>query len=289
MVDVNKLRDTILNIVRTEGPVLPVAISRKLGSDTYFAGAVLSQLVANKSLMITSAKVGGSPLYYIKGQENRLDKLYNYLPGKEKEAYEKLRINQVLKDSECEPAIRVALRSIKDFSRAMQINGELYWRWHLTAEEETKTMVEGPKVAEIKERVPLGTIEPQKHSEIHKKVEIQRPLEITKKAEVKLDDFLNLVVNSLKLKKINVTESNILRKNREVEGKLKINSDLGVLDYYFIAKNKKTLNEADLSLANDKGRKNKLPVLFLSNGKLSKKAEKYAEENLKGRVVFRKI
>ena len=62
-----------------------------------------------------------------------------------------------------------------------------------------------------------------------------------------------------------------------------------VLEYFFLAKNKKKINEADLSLANDSGKKNRSPVLFLSNGEMTKKSEKYLNENLKGRIIFRKI
>lgn len=272
MVDIYRLRQQILDIVRSEGPVLPVNISRKLGSDTYFAGAVLSELVNSKQIKISYAKVGGSPLYYINGQESKLERLYGFLPGKEKEAYELLRTRQVLKDSEVEPAIRVALRSIKDFAISFEENGGLFWRWYLTGEEDVKKLISEVKV---------------KKKEVQEKLEIKKP--IIKSIDKKDDNFLGTILNVFKVKNISVIESDVVRKNREIEGKIKINSDLGVLDYYFLAKNKKSLNEADLSLANDKGRKNKLPILFLSNGSLSKKAEKYLEENLKGRIVFRKI
>ncbi len=276
MVDISRLKQQILEIVKNEGPVLPVAISRKLGSDTYFAGAVLSELVKSRAVKITNAKIGGSPLYYINGQETKLDKLYGYLPDREKEAYELLRTNQALKDSECTPVERVALRSIKDFSIPFDVNGNLFWRWYLTSEEEARKLIAEIKTENLK----------QEKKEFQKELEIK--LEI-KKIVAKEDNFLNLVSDLLRKKNIEIVESNLVRKNREVDGKIKINSDLGILEYYFIAKNKKSLNEADLSLANDSGRKHKLPVLFLSNGKVSKKAEKYLDDNLKGRVVFRKI
>ncbi len=273
MVDVVKLKETIMSIIRIEGPVLPVNISRKLGSDTYFAGAVLSELVKSKAVKITNAKIGGSPLYYINGQESKLDRLFPYLPGKEKEAYELLRTRQVLRDSECEPAIRVALRSIKDFSMPLDINNEVYWRWYLTNEDDARNLI-----LEVKKEDKIKLIK--------EKVEVQK--ELTEK-KIRDDEFLDMVVNILKSRNINLMETNVIRKNKEIEGKIKVNSDLGVLDYYLLAKSKKSLNEADLSLANDKGRKNKLPVLFLGNGRLTKKAEKYLEENLKGRVIFKKI
>lgn len=279
MVDLVVVKEKILGIIRNEGPVLPIHISRKLESDTIFAGAVLSELVNNKLIFISNAKIGGSPVYYVKGQENKLNILYSHLPGKEKEAYELLRTNQVLKDSECEPAIRVALRSIKDFSRPLEINNELYWRWYLTSEEDAlvllgkalrpqKTLLEKPKI-EVKRLTP-------------NKIEIKKEfIDATK------DEFFELVNNYFKNKDIEVLE--LSKKGREIEGNVKIKSELGILDFYVVAKNKKKINEADLSLANDKGRKHKMHVLFLTNGELSKKTNKYLEDNLRGSVIVRKI
>ncbi|MEK6826765.1 MAG: hypothetical protein AABX90_03990, partial [Nanoarchaeota archaeon] len=141
MVDLNQIKEKIISIVKTEGPLLPIQISRKLEKDTIFAGAVLSELVKQKTLLVSNGKIGSSPIYYISGQENKLSILYSHLPSKEKEAYELLRSHQILKDKDCTPPIRIALRSIKDFSIPLELNGELYWRWHLTQESEAKELL----------------------------------------------------------------------------------------------------------------------------------------------------
>ena len=268
MIDMDVIKEKIMTIVREEGPVLPVNISRKLDRDTFFAGAVLSELVRAKKIKISKARIGSSPVYYVDGQESKLERLYEYLPGKEKEAYELLRKNQVLRDRECEPPIRVALRSIRDFSFPLEINGELFWRWYLFNEQEARKLV-GEVVVKKEEK----KIEPVR--------EILR--------EDLGDGFLHSIEGYFNANRINLVEKNVVRKQREVHGRIKVNSDLGVIDYFFIARNKKNINDADLSLASDLGRKNNLPVLFLSNGKLSKKAERNLEENLKRSVVFRKI
>jgi len=280
MVDLNAVKEKILSIVRSEGPVLPVQISRRLDKDTIFAGAVLSELVNSKLIFISNAKVGGSPVYYVSGQESKLSMLYNHLPGKEKEAYELLRTRQILKDSECEPGIRVALRSIRDFAKPLDIHNELYWRWYLINEEESSALLE-------------KVLKPQKSSLEKPKIEIKQPI-IERKPEKEFIDnsedlFFKIVSNYFKIKNIEVLNINNIRKNREVEGSIRVKSELGVLDFYFIAKNKKKINEADLSLANDKGRKHKMHVLFLTNGELSKKTVKYLEDNIKGGVIVRKI
>ena len=60
------------------------------------------------------------------------------------------------------------------------------------------------------------------------------------------------------------------------------------LNFLVVARSKKKINDSDLTLAYSKGSKMKLPVIFISPGGLTKKAEKYLEEN-KGYVVFRSM
>ena len=276
MVDVPLLKQQILDIIRREGPLLPIHISRKLEKDTFFAGAILSELTKNKEVKISSAKIGGSPLYYMNGQEARLDQLIGFLPSKEKEACELLRTRQAVKDKECDPSIRVALRSVKDFAVSFEIDGELYWRWYLTRQEDAINV--------------LGETPGKQAVEGIKKPEQPvKPREIQEIKTIQGDGFLDTVTAYFKTNSIEVTEHKVVRKNREVEGKIMVNSDLGKLDYFFAARNKKKLNDADLSLASELGRKYKLPVLFMSNGELSKKAQIYLESNLKGNVIFRRI
>src|SRR3989344_7929417 len=113
-------RPKILEFIKRWGPVLPVQISKELNTNILFAGAMLSELVSRKQLMFTSTKRGGSPFYYIKGQEQKLQSISSNLSGKEKEAYEVLKEKKIIRDKEATPWLRVALRSISDF--AMQFN-----------------------------------------------------------------------------------------------------------------------------------------------------------------------
>ena len=231
--------------------------------------------INDKEVKISNAKIGGSPLYYINGQEAKLDQLIGFLPSKEKEACELLRTRQVLKDKDCEPSIRVALRSIKDFAIPFEHLGELNWRWHLTKQEDAFDII--------------GKLSERKLVEKIKKTDELRPKEIQKARTTYEDGFFDSVNMYFKSNSVEILEHKAVRKNREIEGRIRVNSDLGKLDYFFIARNKKKLNDADLILASELGRKNKLPVLFMSNGELSKKAQTYLESNLRGNILFRKI
>ena len=77
----------ITSILKLKGPSLPVQIAREIQLSSLFAGALLSELAKEKLIKISHMKVGGSPLYFIAGQEELLEKFHSYLPGKEKEAF----------------------------------------------------------------------------------------------------------------------------------------------------------------------------------------------------------
>ena len=51
MPDISSLRNEILNYVSKHGPILPVQISKQINNNILFAGAILSELVANKKII----------------------------------------------------------------------------------------------------------------------------------------------------------------------------------------------------------------------------------------------
>ena len=112
MQDALKLKENIVGIIRRRGPCLPIHISSEIKINTLFASAFLSELFSEKRIKISNMKVGSSPLYFIPGQEPMLEKFANHLKSKEKDAFFLLKEKSFLKDTEQEPAIRVALRAI---------------------------------------------------------------------------------------------------------------------------------------------------------------------------------
>src|SRR3989338_3156804 len=129
-INMQELKFKVLEYVRMRGPVIPVQISKQIGSNILFAGAVLSELFAGGKIKISTAKIGGSPVYYFPGQESRLTMLYPYLHQREKHVYDLLKDKKILHDKSLEPVERVALREIKDFACPIQVNNELFWRWY---------------------------------------------------------------------------------------------------------------------------------------------------------------
>ena len=143
MPNIPELKSKILSFIQRNGPSIPVHISKEIRENMIFTGAVLSELISNKKLMVSTAKIGGSPVYYIQGQEYRLSQvLYPYLKDVYKKVYDLLKENVILKDKELEPWQRVALRELKDFAVMLMLqDGEIFWKWYLTPDDDAEVMI----------------------------------------------------------------------------------------------------------------------------------------------------
>lgn len=296
--NVNQLRDQILEIVRKEGPVLPAQISQKVVSNILFTSAMLSDLVRQNQVKISKAKIGSSPVYYVKGQEYKLQILYKYLGEKPRKIYDIIKEKKILRDKALEPWQRVAVREIQDFATMLTVNfqggQETFWKWYQTPDEEAKQKI----LTLLKQEIPQKKEtkpEPQKEEKQTEKKENQPPKIEAKKEEKpkklskkKEEDFFESIKDYFEQNKIKVIQEKVLRKGTEFEFFIEIPSVVGNLKYHVMAKNKKKVSDAELVLAYSKGEREKMSTLFLSPGELTKKARKYLDTHLKG-LIFRKI
>lgn len=300
-----KLGNEVLNFVRTKGPVLPVHVGERFGYNTIISSAVLSDLVSKGVIKFSNAKIGGSPVYYVLGQEAKLQMLYKYLGEKPRKIFDMLRDSGVLRDKILEPWQRVAVREIKDFSVMLRVNyagnEEIFWKWYILSDEDAKRLIADIIKSELKPAVEEKVPEPVK--EVQKPVEVEpEPVrEIPKFEGKKVEkpkkirrhksniDFYEMVKKYFDDTKVRILEENIIRRNTEFNFIVNVSSSVGPLRFFVVAKNKKTINDADLSVAYSQSQLKKLPVLFLSNGEISKKASSYLDANLKGYLSFKKI
>ena len=252
-----EMKEKIISILKTRGPCLPVNVAKETGLSILFASAFLSEFLAEKKIKISDMKVGTSPLYFIPGQEKMLENFSEYLKSKEKEAFILLKEKKILKDSEQEPAIRVALRAIKDFAIIFKKNEEIYWRY-FTVEE-----------IEIKEKPEI--IERRVEHDIHVK-EIKKTKKTQKKKTVKENKFFNIVKEFLSGKNMGILEIFKFSKNELV---LKIKT--GDEEKIIIAYNKKRVNENDIIKANKEASEFNLPYIILSLGKPLKKTNEFMD------------
>ncbi len=292
MEKVLETRERIVEIVKAKGPVLPVQIAKEIGSNILMASAHLAELTASDRLKISTIKVGGSPLYYLLGQETMLQKFISNLNDKEKKAFDLLQQNKVLRDSEQEPVVRVALREIKDFAVPLNVthnnNREVFWKWYLTPNDEAEKLIkEKLDILEKSiEKKPEEKIE-QKPTEPIQKIK-EKPKEPRKKPVEKEDNFIKDAMGFFEKNKITVVSTEIIKKNSEIDFIVGIPSVVGNLQYYCKAKNKKRISDTDLSNAYVKGQFKKLPVLVISTGDLSTKAQEILAKELNN-ITFKKI
>jgi hypothetical protein len=149
-------QDKILQFLSVNGPSLPSKVAKLIGTEILIASAHLADLSAQGKLKISNLKVGGSPLYYLSGQEEQLEKFAaGNLNPQDLQVLNMLKEKQVLREKELELLPKVALREMKDFALPLQVTFrdsiELFWKWHLLSEEETNRLIREKLVGVEKE------------------------------------------------------------------------------------------------------------------------------------------
>ena len=310
-------REKLLQLMRDKGPVVPSDVNRELNVSILIASVMLSDLVGMNKVRISRLKVGGSPLYYLPEHADQLQNFSGKLAGPEKRAYELLREGKMLTDKQLDPQTRVALRQLKDFAVPLEKshNGssELLWKWYLLPDDEADAMVhksvgeeEAVAVAassfkgalvEVAAAAPAEAVAAEapavavqeKVSE-KKQVEpaapgLKKPRRAAPKKQAEPKQRVD-VLQFLSGHNIAVVET-LSAKKGDAEFIANVPNPLGGTRYYCRFRDKKSCNDADVSAAIVQAQLKKLPLLFLSTGALSKKAEEVlgSQQN----VLFKKV
>ncbi len=318
-INLESQKQKVLEFIETHGPSLPIRISSYLKSDSLIVSAFLSELLKEKKLMLSNMRVGNSPLYFIRGQEFQLENFFQYLGSKEREAFELLKEHGVLEDQRLLPPIRVALRSIKDFSFPFEYKGKLYWHFIKLNQDKAIEMIDNrhkdkpfiekikrvvlPKEQKIEMQKPLiekglktdfqeqgvrkqGIEVEKKQAEFISPVKEKPLLNLKSQKKVRIkekSDFVFDVIDFLERKSF-ILDNEIDYRKKEYFADVKVDSQLGKVNFYCIAKDKKTITENDLNQALQKSNEEKKPVLLISPGQPNKKAAGKLEEI--GNLVF---
>ena len=99
------------------------------------------------------------------------------------------------------------------------------------------------------------------------------------------DKFLKKVKQFCDKQEIKIVDYKILRKEADIELSILIPSNVGLLHYFCKAKNKQRCNEGDVSTAYITSKARNLPVLFLTSGEITKKAEDLARREFKTMTI----
>ena len=268
--DTSEIKEKILSTLRLRGPNLPVPLSKEIGMSPLFTSAFLSELLSEKKLRISHMKIGSSPAYFLPGQEPQLEKFAQHLKSREKDAFELLQQKKVLQDTKQLPAIRVALRSIKDFAIPFKKEGEIFWRYLTTPEPKTIQISTPPQ----KPTPPLKPLISQENKEaqkdklgIFKKTPPKEPAPKKRKPSNKGNEkFFNQVKEFLKAKHMDILDIEGFSKS-DLTFKIRKNGK----EHLLVAYNKKRIADTDITKAHKKATEQNLPYIILSKGEPTKK------------------
>lgn len=362
-------REKLLSIVKEKGPLLPSQINKELRTNVLFASAMLSEMVQQKKLKLSSMKVGGSPLYYCDGQENSLEQFAEKLSEADRQAFTQLKSSKVLRDRDQDPHTRVALREIKDFAIPLEVNADgysdLFWKYYLVSDGEAESLIrdyinsmeqkqaeqesapaaeperpkevqatigeveipEAPQQEQVEVEAPAAELVPEEPQSIHPQspvdsvtmthlqenqvpefayqpafsfstaIDTEEQLTLEKEPEPEPepeapefpedDEFFGKVRSFFDQSGIEIQEFENIRTGTEYDFIISLPSNVGALTYYCKAKSKSKLNEGDLSTTFVYGQMKKLPILLLTVGDLTKKAEELLESEFRNMFVKR--
>ena len=273
----SEIKNKIISFLRKNGPSLPVHIAREIELSTLFTSAFLSELLSERRIKTSNMRVGNSPLYFIPGQEFMLERFSFHLKSKEKDAHSLLKEKKFLDDSEQEPAIRVALREIKDFAIPFKKNEKLMWRFFSVQEPDlAKEKIEKldeiiPKIKELSTPMQFNAGIHQFQPDLEKIQEkaldifdkpktkkISKAKKSKKKPSQKDSTFFNRIKEFLSEKSTELIDILSFSKN-EIVLKIKNNGNERIL----IAYNKKRIGDSDLIKAFKKVSEFNLPYDIL--------------------------
>lgn len=308
--------DQVLDIIKQKGPSIPSDISHTIGQNIMITSAILSELSSKSKVIISNVKIGGSPLYYIAGQEELLQKFSTYLHEKENKAFEMLKEKKVVEDTAQDPVIRVALRNIKDFAKPIQVSvgdeTKLFWKWYLISNEQASEYI-GPLIGVKQEPKPDPVVqekpeikqeikqEPEKQEAPKEEVKYEESKKEERSAEQAIikekpaksspsgqDDFLDEIKGYFAHNNISVKEIKVIKKNKEVDFVISMSTPVGDMDYFVKAKSSKRVAENDLSACFARAQIKKLPAILLITGDLTKKTKELHQEEFAS-VIIKKI
>src|SRR3989344_4653175 len=280
MIDVGQKKEKIISFIKDNGPSLPVRIAKTIEMEPVFASAILSELLNEKRIKMSNLRVGSSSLYLLQGQEKMLEDFADNLKSVEKEAFLKLKEKIVLEDEKEEPAIRVALRNIKDFAIPFEKEEKLFWRYSFTDEDKLSSLLnpKQQKVPKKEENKEVKKEEKEKVKLVKKREKIERIFFKESSDKEDKPEFLNEVKKFLEKREIDLIEE-IKTEKREIIAKVKIKTRIGEIKFLLVAKNKTSTNKEELNAAIQQANYNKMPCLLLLKKEPSGLIKKILEEN----------
>ena len=274
MINVQEVKQKIISILEQRGPSLPIHISREIKLTPVFATAILAELTSEKRIKISRLKIGSSPLYLVPGDEEKLEQFADSnIEGTEKEAYLKLKLKKILIDNKQDPAIRVALRSIKDFAIPFKYQETLMWKYAFISNQEAEEIISKklPKKQIIQQPHQLQqpqTSQPNTSKQIEPIFQQPKKQTLQKQSKPKKanQNFLEEIKTFLESKNIQLTSLQQFDKRKVIAI-----VNIKIQQHLLIAFNKKRITEKELITAYKKSAELGLPYYIITKAEPTKK------------------
>ncbi|MBU3923848.1 MAG: hypothetical protein KJ592_02950 [Nanoarchaeota archaeon] len=284
MIDIQEKKRKIISFLETNGPSLPVRIAKIIEMEPVFTSAILSELSESKQIKTSHMKIGASSLYLLPDQDQKLEEHTDDLKSIEKEAYLKIKNKKILIDETEDPAIRVALRNIKDFATPFKFQEKIMWKYAFSTEEEIEKLLSPPKPKTNDQK--LATDDPVPKAWEAKKEEIKQAKENSKKIESIFEKPKTISPTTKEKKSINdktfleEVEEFLEKQNtkiismeevdkKKVIAKTQSESEEAIL----FAFNKRKIDEQELMKCYKKAKSLNLPYHIIILGDLTKKMD----------------
>ncbi len=266
----------IIEFLKTNGPSHPSQLNSVIKKDTFFSKVILDELKNSGKILTTKGKLGGSPLYYLPMHEEKAKKMiFEGLDFVSKKFVKKIKEKRVIKESELSVQEKYILPKCLDFIIPIKRNNETYFKYYLDLSNEI-----------ISNTSNMPRIEPKTQESLFKQKisETSTNNMEDKIREKEINNFETITQN--KLVELNFA---IINKNKKKKGEIEyeiISQNPIKQKYYVKAKNKKRVSESDLAVAFTEAQKRKLPLIFVSENKLSKKVKEFANKNYGGLMTI---
>jgi hypothetical protein len=291
-------RDKILSMAQT-APLLPSNVAKALSTNSIMAGAMLSEMCSKGLLKTSTLKVGGSPLYYAPGKETQLLNHLGSINEKDRRTVLRLQEEKIIRENEADPLTRVSLQTVKDFAKPLivQYNNqqETFWKWFELSDKDAENLIRQkieptpqPKAPpELPKAVPEPAKAFEKPKQASKPAEKPKPVQETLAPKAPSDptgDFWDKLHGFFVQNNITLHEKTVVKKKTDFDLLVELPSPVGTLSYYCKARSKRKITDADISAAYVQGQIKKLPVIFITDGELTKQAHTVLAQ-LKGITV----
>jgi len=299
VINVQDIKQKIIKLLDERGPSLPIHITKASELNLMFTSAILSELLNEKKVKTSFLRIGSSSLYLLPGQEPKLENFSDNLNGFEKEAFLKLKESKFLEEDKQDPAIRVALKGIKDFAIPVKREDKVYWKYFLVSNKELEILLDKgtQEIRKVTSQV-WQDIEKEKDKEetkgrinkIASEIEgTQKELEKSKeevlervlsqqnttstiKVKKKPDTKFSLEIKEKLRQKGAIIEEEIYLGKKEVLAKIFIENK----EHLLLAFDKKKISDSDL-LKIMKKTQLRLPLYILAKGDIPKKMKELIE------------